>query len=399
MTERAVDYLRVSTAEQAEKDLDEGYSIPAQREACVARIRHEGWTLVDEYVDSGESARSTDRPKLLAMLERIERDRDIDVVVVHKIDRLARNIEDHVAIRAALRRAGVRLVSVSENLEETASGKLVEGIHALMAEFYSANLAAEVRKGMTQKAKQGGWPQMAPLGYLNVRQTIGGRRIATITPDPDRADLVRAAFQLYATGDWTLERLLAELHKRGLRNRGTRKRPPGAVSLNGLSLILSNPAYLGVVEWGGVRYPGQHDPLVDPATFQKVQDLLAARAARGTRERKHPHYLKGLLHCAVCGRRLSVQLSKGRYLYFYCLGQKIDGPTLCREPYTPADRLEDQVGKLYQRVQLPQQVVDRHRRTAKRDRRADQRHAAERELQTRRMAGIADRRRKLLDAY
>jgi hypothetical protein len=106
---------------------------------------------------------------------------------------------------------------------------------------------------------------------------------------------------------------------------------------------------------GRCPLPRTARPLADPATFQQVQDLLAARAARGTRERKRPHYLKGLLHCAVCDRRLSVQLSKGRYLYFCCLGQKIDGPSLCREPYTPADRLEDQVGKLYQRIQLPQQ--------------------------------------------
>ena len=160
---RAVAYLRVSSVRQVEKDLtEEGYSIPAQRDACVARVRAEGWTLVDEYPERGESARSADRPQLLAMLERIERDRDVDVVVVHKVDRLARNIEDHVAIRAALRRAGVSLVSVTENLEDSASGKLVEGIHALMAEFYSSNLSSEIRKGLTQKAKMGGYPHRAP---------------------------------------------------------------------------------------------------------------------------------------------------------------------------------------------------------------------------------------------
>ena len=86
-----------------------------------------------------------------------------------------RSMEDHVAIRAALRHAGVQLVSVTENIEETASGRLVEGIHALMAEFYSANLAGEIRKGMTQKAKMGGWPTKAPIGYLNVRRGLRPR--------------------------------------------------------------------------------------------------------------------------------------------------------------------------------------------------------------------------------
>ena len=149
---RCVIYLRVSIRGQAEKgEGEEGFSIPAQREACARHIRDAGWDLVDEYADRGESARSAERPQLQAMLARIAEERDVDAVVVHKIDRLARNMEDHVAIRALLRRRGVALVSVTENVEETASGRLVEGIHALMAEFYSANLAAEIKKGMVQK--------------------------------------------------------------------------------------------------------------------------------------------------------------------------------------------------------------------------------------------------------
>lgn len=156
---RCVIYLRVSTKEQAEKgEGEEGFSIPAQREACARHVRDAGWDVVDEYVDRGESARTADRPALKAMLARIAEERDAGAVVVHKIDRLARNMEDHVAIRALLRRRAVALVSVTENVEETASGRLVEGIHALMAEFYSANLASEIRKGLTQKAKMRGFP-------------------------------------------------------------------------------------------------------------------------------------------------------------------------------------------------------------------------------------------------
>lgn len=97
---RCVIYLRVSTAQQAEQGFgEEGFSIPAQREACIRHIRDQGWDLVDEYSDRGESARSVDRPQLQAMLTRIATERDIQAVVVHKIDRLARNLGDHVAIR------------------------------------------------------------------------------------------------------------------------------------------------------------------------------------------------------------------------------------------------------------------------------------------------------------
>src|SRR5437660_455956 len=112
-----------------------------------------------------------------------------------------------VSRRAAARRSGVQLVSVTENIEETASGRLVEGIHALMAEFYSANLASEIRKGMDQKAKMGGWPTRAPIGYLNVREKSAGRDIAKVVLDPERALPVREAFRLYATGEHSLPEL------------------------------------------------------------------------------------------------------------------------------------------------------------------------------------------------
>jgi site-specific DNA recombinase len=401
MAMRCVIYLRVSTREQAEKgEGTEGFSIPAQREACTRHVRDAGWDLVDEYADRGESARSADRPALQALLARIAEDRDVDAVVVHKIDRLARNMEDHVAIRALLRRRGVALVSVTENVEETASGRLVEGIHALMAEFYSANLASEIKKGMTQKAKMGGFPHGAPLGYVNLRQAIAGHQVARIVPDPERAPLVTMAFEHYATGEWTLQRLAGELAHRGLTNRGSRAKPPAPITWQGLAKILANPAYVGIVEWNGVRHPGSHEPLTSPEAFRRVQELLEARAARGTRERKHPHYLKGLLHCGVCGRRLSIQHSKGAYTYFFCLGRKNDPTGTCRERYVAADDLEAQVEDLYARIQLPVSWAERLREEMAAEvierQAAD---AAQRELLTRRLAKAETRRRKLLDAY
>ena len=400
---RCVIYLRVSTKEQAEKDLtEEGFSIAAQRQACVRRIRDEGWELVDEYVDRGESARTADRPQLRAMLARIGEDSDVEAVVVHEVDRLERNMEDHIAIRALLRRRGVTLVSATENLDETASGRLVEGIHALMAEFYSANLASEVRKGMGQKAKLGGYPHKAPLGYLNIREPIGGRQVAHIVPDPERAPLVRAAFELYATGEWTVERLAHEMADRGLRNRGRdghyTSKP---VTVSGLAHLLAHRAYIGVVEWDGIEYPASHESLVDRATFERVQELLAARAMRGTRERRHHHYLKGLLVCGVCGRRLSIQYSKGTYTYFYCLGQKDRrNGTGCQERYVPADQLEAEVEDLYGRIEVPAdwagglrlaiaaEVAAHHEDTT-----------AERELLLRRREHSQAERYKLMEAY
>ena len=288
------------------------------------------------------------------------------------------------------------------DLDETASGRLVEGIHALMAEFYSANLAAEVRKGMGQKAKLGGYPHMAPLGYVNVREPIGGRQVAHIVPDPERAPLVRAAFELYATGEWTVERLAEEMAHRGLRNRGRDGHYPAkAVTVSGFARLLGHRAYVGIVEWDGIEYDGQHEPLVERATFEKVQELLAARAMRGTRERQHHHYLKGVLVCGVCGRRLSIQYSKGAYTYRYCLGQKDRrNGTGRQERYVAADQLEAEVEDLYGRIEVPAdwseglpeaiaaEVASHHEDTA-----------AERELLAHRRGHAEAERFKLMEAY
>ncbi len=134
---RAVIYLRVSTAAQAEKDDDpEGYSIPAQRDACRRKAESLGAQVVDEYVDKGESARSADRPALQAMLARLKEQHDVDHVIVHKVDRLARSRTDDVMIGLALKAAGANLVSVSENIDDTPSGMFMHAIMSGMAEFY-----------------------------------------------------------------------------------------------------------------------------------------------------------------------------------------------------------------------------------------------------------------------
>src|SRR5450631_2918604 len=119
-SKRAVIYLRVSTADQAHGDgASEGYSIPAQREACTRRAEELGAVVVAEFADRGESARSAARPQLQAMLRLLVEHKDVDFVIVHKIDRLARNRADDVQIQMGIKKGGARLVSVTENVDDT----------------------------------------------------------------------------------------------------------------------------------------------------------------------------------------------------------------------------------------------------------------------------------------
>src|ERR1700722_14145058 len=177
---KAAIYLRVSTKEQAEKDGDpEGYSIPAQRGACLRRASALGAEVIEEFVDAGESARSIDRPELQRLLKYVTQEH-VDFLIVHKVDRLARNRADDVMINVALQQAGVTLVSCSENIDDTPSGVLLHGIMASIAEFYSRNLGTEALKGMTEKARRGGTVNKAPLGYRNIGKLIDNREVRTV---------------------------------------------------------------------------------------------------------------------------------------------------------------------------------------------------------------------------
>jgi DNA invertase Pin-like site-specific DNA recombinase len=274
----AVSYVRVSTKSQAEKDGDpDGYSIPAQLEANRRKAESMGAVIVEEFVDRGESARSADRPELQRMLEFV-RHNPITMCIVHKVDRLARNRADDVQINLALQQSGAKLVSATENIDETPSGHLLHGIMSSIAEFYSRNLAGEVVKGMSQKAKTGGTPGRAPLGYRNVgRINEDGREVRTVEIDAERAPHIIWAFEAYASGTWTLRDLLVELETRGLVTRPTPGRVGKPVLKSHLHRMLTNPYYKGVVQFQGGEFEGRHPALVSSALWQQVQDMLESR--------------------------------------------------------------------------------------------------------------------------
>ena len=388
---RCLVYLRVSSKEQAE----EGYSIAAQRESCLRLIQERGWTFVDEYVDAGESARTADRPAFQAMLTRLSEEQSVRGLVVHKLDRLARNLEDHVTVRARLRTLGVELVSVTESLEESASGVLVEGILASIAEFYSANLSQEIRKGQRQKLKQGGWLGTAPIGYRNVRtQTDGRRGEAVIVVDEEQAPMVQQAFELYATGEWPLNRLYEEMEQRGLRSRRGKM-----LSRSKLALMLKNRAYLGKVVWSSVEYEGAHEPLISQELFDRVQEIFRLHDRAGERRRTHSHYLRGTLYCGTCGSRLCTTIAKGRFPYFFCLGAH-QRRTDCRTRYVPIADAQRTVEGLYRTIRLDEARRDDISARTSRDLAKCQRsNIGRRHTAGRQLTRLEAEREKLLRAY
>lgn len=338
-------YARVSTDKQAEKDL----SIPAQLQLMREYARKQGWTVLGQYIDEGESARTADRPELKRLLQYCQKRRGVDVVLVHKMDRLARNLVDHATIKAILKRRGIRLASVSEPFDDGPVGQLMENIIASISEWYSANLGEEVKKAAYAKLQRGEWPRQPPVGYRSERDGEG--RVRHVE-DPATAPLVRQAFELYATGQHSLGTLAEEMAERGLRT--TPGRP---FSQQMVKNLLSRRFYIGRIVWKGREYQGRHPHFISKGLFYRVQEVLKARHADTGEKGRLQFLLRGVARCGGCGQRLTAERHP-RGSYYRCLAG-----SRCREPYVAVKLLDGQLEALYEQLQPPAELLQIVKRT------------------------------------
>ncbi len=345
-------YIRVSSSGQVKKGVDpEGYSIPGQREVATQKADRLSAAVVGEYVEYGVSGRTTARPALQRLLADIKTVRPT-YVIVYDLSRLARNRADDALLMLEIEASGARLVSCLENIDQTPAGRLTHGVLAAVNEFRSAGDAEKVKMGLRRKHSMGGTNGKAPIGYLNVQKRIMGRDSRTVEVDPERAELVRLAFEAYATGDYSVTAIMDMLDASGLRTPMTPKRPPKPLCRSAVHRMLSDDYYIGVVTYEGAKNPnGLHTPLIDKETFERVQMLLEMRALSGDRSQKHQHYLRGSLYCGRCGGRMlysPVKGNGGRYIYYVCRGGRRAGLT-CGARSLPLKLLEEAVERYYRR--------------------------------------------------
>ncbi len=384
-------YARVSTDKQAEKDL----SIPAQLQAMRDYARQHDWSVVEEFLEPGASARTTDRPALQKLLSLVrEAESKIDVVLVHKIDRLARNVYDHATIKALLKQRNVRLASVVENMDDSVSGQLVENIMASIAQFYSANLAEETRKGMRQLVLKGGWPHRAPRGYVMVRDVGANVRGSQCDVHPREGALITRGFELFATGLFSVQTVVNRLAKDGLVSS-----TGGPLSHSHLHRILTNPFYQGRVRWKELDVPGQHTPLVSATVFEKVQRLIGDRSRHnGPKGAIAGLPLRAFATCATCRGRFTAE-RHGRFAYYRCSRQAYRR-TLCNARFCNADRAHADLERILKQVQLNRRTADDIAREA--ERLISQRAATGSRRQQRAEKGQADmmaREMRLTEAF
>lgn len=360
---RAVLYLRVSTAGQVNTDYDpEGISLPAQRSACQKKAAELGAVIVEEYVEPGRSATTVEgRPKFAEMMARIKAEKDVDYVIVYARSRMHRNSVDAAITKRDLRKAGAAIVSIMDYTEDNAIGDLVATVLDGVNEYQSRASGADIAYKMGQKVARGGSIGRAPIGYLNVREQFEGREVRTIGVDPERAPLVRLAFELYATGTYGYHALRDALTDAGLRTRPSKRHPAGnEISIHKLGTMLRDRFYLGYVRHKDTEYPGRHQPIIGEELFTKVQEVLDGQRGGGTRARVHHHFLKGTVWCARCHKRLILIPGKSkngtRYFYYLCRGKQDHS---CDLPYLPVEACERAVENHYTRISLPAELRQR----------------------------------------
>ena len=308
----AVIYVRVSTKEQTEN-----LSLPTQLRACEEYCRRQGYDVLARFNEEGESAKTTDRSQLQALLKYCRTHKGhVHFVVVYNLTRFAREKYDHFALRAHLKSLGISLRSATEPIDDTSTGKLMEGVLAAFAQFDNDVRADRTRAGMRAALELGRWTFPAPVGYRNAPRWS----TTSLISDPERAPLIRRAFEELASARFSKSEVLARATKAGLRSRRGL-----VISPQSFGPMVRNAIYIGKVESRdfGVSTVGDFEPLVDEATFYRAQAVLDGRVAVSTpRQRNHPDFpLRGFVRCESCGRPLTGSWSKGRtarYAYYHC---------------------------------------------------------------------------------
>ncbi len=377
-TARAFAYLRVSSEGQVRTDYsDDGLSINAQREGAEEKAAALEAEIVREYSDPGRSAFVDlhKRTGFLAMLDDLKRRNEhastrVEYVIVWSLSRWARNQRDHWQTRELVRQAGAKLISITEPMigDDSAAAFLYESMIATQNQFQSMQTSENVKRGLHQKASVGGTYGQAPLGYLNsVDELPDGRRVAIVTIDPDRGHLITFAFQLYATGEYSIAELADELDRLGLRSRPTAKRVPKQLGTTVVQRLLRHPYYVGkIVYRRGTKdeqtFEGRHEPLVDPDTFAQVQSLLNAKRVAGERPRVRQHYLRGSIYCGACGNRLTYGVSTGRnsrkYPYYFC-SSRINRTACSQRANIRPELIETAIERHYATVELSPARIER----------------------------------------
>lgn len=301
----AVIYARYSSDHQREE------SIEGQIRVCKEFASRQDITIIGTYTDRAMSAKTAHRPEFLRMI-RDSASKAFDYVIVYQLDRFSRNRYDSAIYKARLRKNNVKVLSAMENISDDPSGILMESVLEGMAEYYSAELAQKIKRGMTENILSGRWAGgTVPCGYK-------------LSPDKrlllnDNAGAVKLAFEKYLEG--YSKKSIAEI----LNQAGYRQNTGKQFTQSTIKVMLANEKYTGVLTWRDVRVPDVLPQIISPEMFAQVQASLKRRFKK-TGGRSEQYLLCAKLRCGKCGANYigssAINRHKMKYYYYTCMNRR-----------------------------------------------------------------------------
>lgn len=327
-------YARVST----DRQVQEGHSLDDQVNRLVKYARDHDWHILEVYKDGGKSGGSTSgRPEFMRMLDRCQKDNDVDAVLLEETDRFARDAQDHLAVKTILKKHGVQLIATQQpNFGDDPVGKFVDLVMAGANQLQREITGEKTKRTMVALAEKGFQPGMAIIGYLNSFQKGIAWKV-----DEERKYFIQETFRRFHTGNYSIYALERELYDEGFRTPQGKK-----VRANAIHRMLTDVRYAGKVYYCGKIYKGQHVPIVTMEDIQKSEHMLAKHNRGANRSRKHNFFLAGLVFCKKCSGLMSGELHRKKsgalFKYYRCLCTKTRGIP-CDQPYAPMDDIHNQL--------------------------------------------------------
>ena len=276
-------YARYSSDNQREE------SIEGQLRECKAFAEKNDIQIVNTYIDRALSAKTDNRPDFQRMIKDSEKGM-FDTVIVWKLDRFARNRYDSAHYKSILRKNGVKVISATELISDSAEGILLESMLEGMAEYYSAELSEKVVRGLTEnalKCKYNGGT--LPIGY-----TIDENQYFQI--DPLTAPAVLDAFKQYTEGA-SMQEVTDNMNIKGIRTKRG-----GKISINSVTRMLHNRRYIGEYKYNDITKPGGIPAIIPEDLFNRVQERMAANKKAPAKHKAEDEYLLTTkLFCGKCG--------------------------------------------------------------------------------------------------
>ena len=340
----AVIYARYSSSNQREESID------GQVRECRAFAERNGYRIIREYTDSALSGKTDRRPGFQQMIADSSA-RSFQIVIVWKLDRFARDRYDAAVYRKKLRDNGVKLLSAMEGITDSPEGIILEGLLESMAEYYSANLAENIKRGQYDSALKRKVIASCPLGYRKAKD-------GTYEIDPATAPIVQRIFREFTSGV-NRQQIIDGLNADGLRT--SRGKP---YSANTIYWILKNEKYTGLYKFRDIVDPEGVPAIIDKGTFEKAQRMLKAR--QFTKERNYmtqnSYILVPKIYCGECGRMMTGESAKNHsgqiFRYYSCTGRKGPHRNGCTKSRIRSDKLDAELLRVINEQVLSDDMID-----------------------------------------